>query len=305
MERITAIAKRGEAALTLISVVEPIPWYSRPLLSAPEQLQGALTRKSTERLESLAAPLRHDDLKIDTKVLCGRTSHELIREVLRSRHDLVVKVAEPDRGNAFGSLDMRLLRNCPCPVLLFHREKQDKPFRRTVAAVDPLTALDVPEDLLRLRENVNPEEQALNVKLLKLATALTAPEGGELHVVHAWSAAGEDLLRSDEWLPRKEVDSYVASVRNRAHEALGRLLADCPDASCRRFLHLVKGRAADVISDFARTQDVDLIVMGTVVRTGIPGLLIGNTAETVFHQVECSILAAKPDSFVSPVTLEG
>jgi nucleotide-binding universal stress UspA family protein len=44
--------------------------------------------------------------------------------------------------------------------------------------------------------------------------------------------------------------------------------------------------------------------MGTVVRTGIPGLLIGNTAETVFHHVRCSVLAVKPDSFVSPVSLD-
>jgi nucleotide-binding universal stress UspA family protein len=67
---------------------------------------------------------------------------------------------------------------------------------------------------------------------------------------------------------------------------------------------LIKGRPADVIAEFAKAHEVDLIVMGTVVRTGIPGLLIGNTAETVLHQVQCSILAVKPDTFVSPVTLD-
>lgn len=37
-------------------------------------------------------------------------------------------------------------------------------------------------------------------------------------------------------------------------------------------------------------------------RTGVPGLFIGNTAESVLHQVDCSVLALKPPGFVSPVT---
>ena len=43
--------------------------------------------------------------------------------------------------------------------------------------------------------------------------------------------------------------------------------------------------------------------MGTVARTGIPGLLIGNTAESVLSQVGCSVIAVKPDGFVSPVAV--
>jgi nucleotide-binding universal stress UspA family protein len=49
---------------------------------------------------------------------------------------------------------------------------------------------------------------------------------------------------------------------------------------------------------------MDLIVMGTVARTGLGGLLIGNTAESVLQRVDCSVLAVKPEGFVSPVRLE-
>ena len=63
------------------------------------------------------------------------------------------------------------------------------------------------------------------------------------------------------------------------------------------------GRRPDVIAEFAKAHHVELIVMGTVARTGIPGLLIGNTAETILQRVDCSVLAVKPDGFVSPVTL--
>jgi len=41
--------------------------------------------------------------------------------------------------------------------------------------------------------------------------------------------------------------------------------------------------------------------MGTVGRTGIQGFFIGNTAEEILNQVECSVLAVKPPGFQTPV----
>jgi nucleotide-binding universal stress UspA family protein len=68
--------------------------------------------------------------------------------------------------------------------------------------------------------------------------------------------------------------------------------------------HVPKGRAGKVIPSFASKLKVDLIVMGTVARTGIPGLIMGNTAETILSQISCSVLAVKPPNFITPVTLE-
>ncbi len=49
------------------------------------------------------------------------------------------------------------------------------------------------------------------------------------------------------------------------------------------------------------SEKADLLVMGTVCRTGVPGFFIGNTAEDVLQQVDCSVLAVKPKGFVTPV----
>jgi hypothetical protein len=43
--------------------------------------------------------------------------------------------------------------------------------------------------------------------------------------------------------------------------------------------------------------------MGTVCRTGAAGFLIGNTAETILADVTCSILALKPEGFISPIEM--
>ena len=66
----------------------------------------------------------------------------------------------------------------------------------------------------------------------------------------------------------------------------------------------MEGEAEDVVPDFVRTHEVDVVVMGTVGRTGVPGFLIGNTAEKILADVECSVLAVKPKGFLSPVEPE-
>ena len=51
-------------------------------------------------------------------------------------------------------------------------------------------------------------------------------------------------------------------------------------------------------------EGIDLVVMGTVARSGIAGMLIGNTAERVLRKLPCSVLAVKPEGFTSPVRLD-
>ena len=61
------------------------------------------------------------------------------------------------------------------------------------------------------------------------------------------------------------------------------------------------GNPRDVLPLYVEENQIDLISMGTVCRTGIKGFLIGNTAESILAEVQCSVLALKPDGFVSTV----
>jgi len=62
-----------------------------------------------------------------------------------------------------------------------------------------------------------------------------------------------------------------------------------------------QGKPALAISRLASEKQIDLLVMGTVCRTGIRGFFIGNTAEGVLRRVDCSLLTVKPKGFVSPI----
>jgi universal stress protein E len=129
-------------------------------------------------------------------------------------------------------------------------------------------------------------------------SSLAAEEDSELHVVHVWRLAAETDLRGRQ-IDAPDVDEIVRSIEAAHQSELNRLLSAYPYD--KRTVHLVKGDAEDVISELADTLEVDLVVIGTVGRAGVPGLLIGNTAESVLNAVDCSVLTLKPDGFETPI----
>ena len=42
-------------------------------------------------------------------------------------------------------------------------------------------------------------------------------------------------------------------------------------------------------------------MIGTVSRTGISGFFIGNTAETILSQLQCSLLASFPEAIIRKI----
>lgn len=300
VDRAARLAQQNQGTVTLTAVVEDLPWYTRLVLPSAEDSNRALVREKSEALEGLAGPLRQGGVEVATKVLRGRPALEIVREVLRGRYDLVMKEAEPNQDVLFGPADMQLLRDCPSAVWLLNPAQGDRPFTQILAAVDPAPAPDV-TDLLHLNEELAPKDAALDLKILNLADSLSETEGAALHILHAWSAHGEVMLRSEGRLAKEQVDAYVNDSKEAARKALDQLVARLPAEHGRRVTHLVKGDPAEAIAELVKTGHIDLIVMGTVARTGIPGLLIGNTAETILQRVNCSVLTVKPDRFVSPV----
>jgi nucleotide-binding universal stress UspA family protein len=269
------------------------------------ELQAKMANDRAQRLEALVAPYRQR-VEILTKVLVGIPFLEIIREVLRNGHDLVIRPPEnPDwLDRLFGSDDMHLLRKCPCPVWLIKPGKQTS-YRRILAAVD-IGELDLPAEV--------EAQRAANRQILEMASSLALSDFAELHIVHAWEAMGESLMRHGVLVsePEEQVRAYVQQVRQRHEAGLNRLIRELNgdlgrDATeyLKPQTHLVKGGARKEIPALAKRLGADLVVMGTVARTGIPGFLIGNTAETILNQIDCSVLAIKPRGFATPVTLEG
>ncbi len=254
-------------------------------------IRERVERKESQRLEKWTAFVRQSGLQVDRKILYGMPFLEIIREVLRYGHDLVMATAR-GRNNLkerfFGSTTMHLMRKCPCPVWVV-KASQPKWHTRILAAVDPN-----PHDK---------ERQALNVKIMDLATSLARLEQRELVVVHAWTFPVERSLRGGHVGLSSDVDRWVSDAREQHRQWLIDLLQPYALEELECEVYLLKGEAGRLIPEVAAAKEVKLIVMGTVSRTGVAGLLIGNTAEKILHQVDCGVLAVKPDGFVTPVRL--
>ncbi len=304
LERVVTLAENNQARLTVVSILEPLTvGFGMPAGGEISiDLQAAMVRTQTQKLEASVTPYRAR-VDVQTKFLVGTQFLEIIREVLRYDHDLVIKIPEaPDwLDQLFGSEDMHLLRKCPCPVWLIKPVAQ-KTYRRILATVD-LDDTPVPTEQRSRGE--------LNQQVLDLASSMALSEFSELHIVHAWEATGEDMLRGSLiHIPEEKIRTFIEQERHKREAGLNRLIHEVSNklgqetfSYLKPRTHLIKGRVRQQIPALARQIEADLIVMGTVARTGVPGLIMGNTAEAILNQIECSVLALKPSGFITPVTL--
>jgi len=294
LERAVNLAKRNQASLTVVEVLEGPPRDTQTFLktSIIKGIVKTAAQETTERLERLVAPIKKEGVETTSKILMGTPFLEIIREVLRNNHDLVMlspRKKAKVKMILFGSRTMHLIRKCPCPVWAIKPTKRKK-YARILAAVDPLPFDD--------------ERNALNIKIMEMATSLAELEGSELHVVHCWTPYLEARPRGGSSLTFNEVDKLVRDIRRTHKMRFDKFLDGFNLKTLPHKVHLLKGDPAALIVDLARKKRIDLVVMGTVCRTGLAGFFIGNTAEMVVQEIDCSVLAVKPDGFVTPVKLE-
>ncbi|MFC1708052.1 universal stress protein [Planctomycetota bacterium] len=283
----TALAKANDAVLTVLDVFRAPPAYTGAL-SPDERLDDLIedaSRKRRKFLETLAEPIRKEGIVVTTAAVCGAPFVEIIRRVLRDGHDLVIKTASERRWFKrlfFGTTALHLLRKCPCPVWLV-KHKPAKP-ERILAAINPISQ----------------HHRTLSRTILELAGSLADARNSELHVLHCWRLPDEGILELS--LSDRELRQRRDAVRKRVSLHFTEFIVELIPSIRSHQVHLVGGHPAHAIPRFVSESKIAIVVMGTIARTGVPGLLIGNNAEKIVEQVECGVLAVKPRDFVSPVT---
>ena len=162
-----------------------------------------------------------------------------------------------------------------------------------------------------IEDQVNTQQQ-LNKHILDLASSIALAEFAELHIVSVWNAPGESLIATSmSSTSTDRIAEYVDDTRQHCEINFDTLirqsinsLGDKVVKYLKLHKYLLKGEPLKEIPALAERAEVDLVVMGTVARTGIAGLFMGNTAETILNRLDCSVIALKPPGFVSPVSLD-
>jgi monovalent cation:proton antiporter-2 (CPA2) family protein len=307
LDHAAALAEDNGAALTVVEVLsEATAGVDRDEhgVSSPDELDEEIAASRRRRLAELVSQLR-ERLDVQTKLLVGRPHEAIAREVVSNDRDLVLKGAEGGRGlreRLFGDKDTRLLKTCPCPVLLF-RTLLPRPYRYRCI----LAGLYQGEYTAGQWD----DRDAVNHKILEHASWLAAVGFAELHIVHVWEAYGEQDLRSARSPYHWDADAYVESEQKRNREALNACLAKVRESIAREMLpafnpvcHMVKGGRREEILRLAASLEADLVVVGTGTRSGLTALILESAAEAVAKGLHCSVLVVKPPGFVTPVALK-
>jgi nucleotide-binding universal stress UspA family protein len=284
LEHAVRLAARCGARVKIVDVLPRVPAGARHFVTP--DLEKELIDHRRGRLTAIAETVQ--GVPVTTELLRGRPGIALVQEVLRSGHDLLVRSHGRDLADGskpFGAIDMELLRQCPCPVWLIGRRGSPSARWRILAAIHANPS--------------EPAEQELNETILDWALTLKAFGDADLTLLQAWTPYGASLLKSR--MSPDEFTEFIEIARRTEDEALAGFIEPFKNRLTDVAVELVQGEPEDAIARFAESHGVDVVVMGTVARAGIAGLVMGNTAERVLQRLRGSVLAVKPPEFKSPV----
>jgi universal stress protein E len=288
LDRALWLAPKISAHLTFFSVLD-LGLESLPQIEQADfhYLTTNAEQSAAKLLRSLVGQARAKGIQATEKMALGNSWLELVRQTMRDHHDLVIIGTRDRRGfewMLFGSTAVKVLRHSPCPVWVVKPGSEPGPLKILVAsALDPVS-----EDGLRF------------------AAELARMTPVELHLLHA-----VDFPLDRHWstgLPDAKEEAYRRGVRE---HAVKEIEAQIDRAGARPLTPPVQVHLLDELGilpdegilSFIKANSIDLLVMGTIARSGLAGVMIGNTAERILPELRCSLLAVKPKDYVSQVKL--
>ena len=272
---------QDNATITVFMSIYDFSYEITSILSVEErdEMRQGVVNQRQAWLENLISPYLNEGLDIRLKVIWhSRPSESILHEVSQTDYDLVVKSAHHHsllESFIFTPLDWQLIRKCQLPVLLV--KEHDWPADGNI-----VVALNFSDE---------PDQGALNLKLFKEANHVAKLVHGKVHLVNAVPAPTVNIAL--------EVPGFTPEIYNEAilahHQGMMDEFAREHHVPTEQ-THVVEGLPEDVLPEIAEQLDAELILLGSLGRTGWSAALIGNTAEQVVDGLHCDLLVLKPDA---------
>ncbi len=138
--------------------------------------------------------------------------------------------------------------------------------------------------------------KSLNNRVIDKAKQMAAMLNARVHLVNAYPGTPVNIAIE---IPEFNPQEYNSTMQRHHKDAVKQLAAEhqIPAEQC----HVLEGMPEDVIPKLARQLDAEMVLIGTIGRTGLSAAIIGNTAEHVIDRLDCDVLALKPANFVCPL----
>ncbi|RUO77585.1 universal stress protein UspE [Idiomarina seosinensis] len=287
INRALHMARLSDARLTLFLSIYDFSYEMTTMLSSDERdtMRANLIADRKAWLTDLLADYDTVDVRIDLEVVWhNRPFEAIIETAIKHQHDLIIKgtqVTSSIQNLLFTPTDWHLLRKAPCAVLLV-KEHAWPEHGQIIAAVHS--------------GSDEAHHDKLNVRIIEHAETMSKVLKASVHLVNAYPGAPVNVAVE---IPEFDVTQYTEELeKHHQHkmQELGRRF-DIPENQ----QHVAQGLPEQVIPDFSEKLDAELVVIGTIGRTGLTAALLGNTAEHVLERLNCDVLALKPEGFVSPL----
>jgi nucleotide-binding universal stress UspA family protein len=297
LKQAMSLARNNQAKLTVHIISQKVP---DNYAQYRDSWQDAIKTQTTEAIEKLKSELAMSDFSDDIRVSVVNYNTEsvgIIKSVLHHGFDMVIKDSSPvaHRSKGYNALDMNLLRDCPAAVWLCRPISNHRQDITVAVAVDP--------------KQQEAEQTALSQSLLTMARCLADDCSKDLDIVSCRDNSFESELKDNVFIKISDddIEKQISKEKQSFTDNLDTLIASSnvsvKEAEGRNNIQILAGKPDKQIPQFVTEQNIDILVMGTVARTGISGFFIGNTAENIMQQLNCSLLAIKPKGFVSSVKL--
>ncbi|MFD0966282.1 universal stress protein UspE [Seminibacterium arietis] len=267
--------------ITTFMAVYDLSYEMSALLSSEEREnmhKGVIEQRQkaiVPYLEKYADP----NIDFDSIVVWNSNEAEAIsKEVEQNHYNLVVKYTQEQESLTsliFTPMDWQLLRKCTAPIMIV-KDGDWKHQRRILIAV-----------------NVADEEDnhcIFNDELVTLGIDLAdILERGNVHLVTAYPPTPINMAID---LPEFNTTEYDDSIRSQYlinMKALRQKFGIDEDHT-----HVLEGFPEEVIPKVAEEIGAEMVVLGTIGRTGLSAAFLGNTAEHVISKLNCNLLAIKP-----------
>ncbi|REK18845.1 MAG: hypothetical protein DWQ37_03295 [Planctomycetota bacterium] len=277
VDRAIWLAKVNSAKLTFFYTLD-VSAHARHMIEAAAEGEQTVMTDAKEALGRLVDQAAAAGVSASLDVEFGKSWVEIIRQVMRGKHDLLVAGTRHFgalQSFFMGSTGIKLLRKCPCPVWITQPQRY-----RQIRSILVAHCLRPVGDLA-----------------MELGCLIAQTCGAQLRVVHALELP-PDAGESAEQVSPEE----LARLRAQAEQHIEAQLREYEFAR-PPVVHIVTDAPDFAVLTHIEKYGVELTVMGTIARRGVPGIITGNTAEVLLPRLRCSVLAVKPPDFQSPVSL--
>ena len=234
-------------------------------------------------LDKLVTPHKEMGYRITTSVIqIRRLCEDIIKSARDYKADFVFKSVRqhaPLKRMFYTSTDWNLIRMCPTALLLVRDQG-------TVRGKPVIASVNIDDE--------DTEHQELNRIVLAQANALAEVLGAKVHLIYAYGPA---VVMGDGADP---MAYQIAKDKHDAEFKKAKALASANNVLATN-TKLRDGTPETIVTEYAEEISAEIIVLGTVARSGASGLFNGNTAESMLEKTQRDMFVIKLESFVSPV----